>query len=148
MAFNSLTDDAGFGSGLLLGLILKLVVCGRADLRFDQLLVSDARSPGRLSQRPGIYTKVHIHGANGASVGVQTDTGATFVAGMGGITEPDSWALVSNNVWGCEDNPGRDGKSDFMFEVHDGKLWTFGGDREVISPWPQDNDVWVAELSE
>lgn len=58
----------------------------------------------------------------------------------------EGWALVTNNVWGCEDVPGRDGKSDFMLKVHDGKLWTFGGDREVLSPWPQDNDVWVTEL--
>jgi hypothetical protein len=36
----------------------------------------------------GIYTKVQIHGSNGASVGVQTDTGATFVAGVSGITQP------------------------------------------------------------
>ena len=35
-----------------------------------------------LSQKPGIYTKVHIHGSNGASVGVETDRGATFIAGM------------------------------------------------------------------
>ena len=47
-----------------------------------------------LSQRPGIYTKVHVHGSNGASVGVQTDTGATFVAGMSGITLPPL-----NDVW-------------------------------------------------
>ncbi|QDU96034.1 Gfo/Idh/MocA family protein [Lignipirellula cremea] len=47
-----------------------------------------------LSQKPGIYTKIHIHGANGASVGVQTDTGATFVAGMSGVTEPPL-----NDVW-------------------------------------------------
>jgi UDP-N-acetyl-2-amino-2-deoxyglucuronate dehydrogenase len=49
-----------------------------------------------LSQRPGIYTKVHIHGSNGASVGVQTDTGATFVAGVSGIVEPpfnDLWTI-------------------------------------------------------
>jgi UDP-N-acetyl-2-amino-2-deoxyglucuronate dehydrogenase len=49
-----------------------------------------------LSQRPGIYTKVHIHGSNGASVGVQTDTGATFVAGVSGIAEPplnDLWTI-------------------------------------------------------
>ena len=58
----------------------------------------------------------------------------------------EGWRLLTNNVWGCEDHPGRDGKSDFMLEVHDGKIWTFGGDREVMSPWPQDNDVWVAEL--
>src|ERR1700726_2951869 len=49
-----------------------------------------------LSQRPGIYTKVHIHGSNGASVGVETDRGATFVAGMSQITEPplnDLWTI-------------------------------------------------------
>ncbi|MCA9176464.1 MAG: Gfo/Idh/MocA family oxidoreductase [Planctomycetales bacterium] len=49
-----------------------------------------------LSQRPGIFTKVHVHGSNGASVGVQTDTGATFVAGMSGITQPpfnDIWTI-------------------------------------------------------
>ena len=47
-----------------------------------------------LAQKPGIYTKVQIHGSNGASVGVQTDTGATFVAGMSGIAEPPF-----NDVW-------------------------------------------------
>jgi predicted dehydrogenase len=47
-----------------------------------------------LSQRPGIYTKVHIHGSNGASVGVETDRGATFVAGMSSIAEPPL-----NDVW-------------------------------------------------
>ncbi len=47
-----------------------------------------------LSQNPGIYTKVHIHGSNGSSVGVQTDTGATFVAGMNGISHPPF-----NDVW-------------------------------------------------
>ena len=48
-----------------------------------------------LSQRPGIYTKVHIHGSNGASVGVETD-GATFVAGVSEIAEPplnDLWTI-------------------------------------------------------
>jgi len=47
-----------------------------------------------VAQKPGIYTKVQIHGSNGASVGVQTDTGATFVAGMSGIAEPPF-----NDVW-------------------------------------------------
>jgi predicted dehydrogenase len=48
------------------------------------------------SQMPGIYAKVHIHGANGASVGVQTDGGAMFVAGMTPIAEPpynDLWTI-------------------------------------------------------
>lgn len=48
------------------------------------------------SQKPGIYGKVHIHGENGASVGVQTDGGAMFVAGMSTILEPpvnDLWTV-------------------------------------------------------
>ena len=48
------------------------------------------------SQKPGIYGKVHIHGENGASVGVQTDGGAMFIAGMTGVAEPpvnDWWTV-------------------------------------------------------
>jgi UDP-N-acetyl-2-amino-2-deoxyglucuronate dehydrogenase len=48
------------------------------------------------SQKPGIYCKVHVHGENGASVGVQTDGGAMFVAGMSPILEPpvtDLWTV-------------------------------------------------------
>ena len=47
-----------------------------------------------VSQRPGIYTKVHVHGTSGASVGVETDRGATFIAGVSGIAEPPL-----NDVW-------------------------------------------------
>ena len=39
---------------------------------------------------------MHIHGSNGASVGVETDRGATFVAGMSEIAEPplnDLWTI-------------------------------------------------------
>lgn len=49
-----------------------------------------------LSQKPGIYTKVHIHGASGASVGVETDRGATFIAGVSEVAEPpltDLWTV-------------------------------------------------------
>jgi predicted dehydrogenase len=49
-----------------------------------------------LSQKPGIHTKVHIHGSQGGSVGVETDRGATFIAGMTGIAEPplnDLWTI-------------------------------------------------------
>jgi predicted dehydrogenase len=48
------------------------------------------------SQKPGIYGKVHIHGENGASVGVQTDGGAMFIAGMSEVLEPpinDLWTV-------------------------------------------------------
>jgi len=49
-----------------------------------------------LSQKPGLYTKVHVHGSNGASVGVETDRGATFIAGVSAISEPplnDLWTV-------------------------------------------------------
>jgi predicted dehydrogenase len=49
-----------------------------------------------LSQNPGIHTKVHIHGSKGSSVGVETDRGATFIAGMSAIAEPplnDLWTI-------------------------------------------------------
>jgi len=46
------------------------------------------------SQKPGIYGKVHVHGRNGASVGVQTDGGAMFVAGMSQVLEPPV-----NDIW-------------------------------------------------
>ena len=58
----------------------------------------------------------------------------------------DDWKLISNNVWSAETNTRASGKSDFLLEIHDNKIWTLGGDREVISPYPQDNDVWVANL--
>jgi predicted dehydrogenase len=49
-----------------------------------------------VAQRPGIYTKVHVHGTNGASIGVETDRGATFIAGVSAIAEPslnDLWTV-------------------------------------------------------
>jgi UDP-N-acetyl-2-amino-2-deoxyglucuronate dehydrogenase len=48
------------------------------------------------SQKPGLFGKVHVHGENGASVGVQTDGGAMFIAGMSGVAEPpvnDLWTV-------------------------------------------------------
>ena len=62
------------------------------------------------SQKPGIYGKVHVHGENGASVGVQTDGGAMFIAGMQGILEPpinDLWTVPGEEnrleKWNTED---------------------------------------------
>ncbi|MEX0981345.1 MAG: Gfo/Idh/MocA family oxidoreductase [Bacteroidales bacterium] len=46
------------------------------------------------SQKPGIYGKVHVHGKNGASAGVQTDGGAMFIAGKTGIAAPPE-----NDIW-------------------------------------------------
>jgi UDP-N-acetyl-2-amino-2-deoxyglucuronate dehydrogenase len=63
------------------------------------------------SQKPGIHGKVHVHGNNGASVGVQTDGGAMFIAGMSGILEPpvnDLWTIPGEesklDEWKKEDS--------------------------------------------
>ena len=62
------------------------------------------------SQKPGLYGKVHVHGENGASVGVQTDGGAMFIAGMSGVLEPpvnDLWTVPGEEhllaQWQAED---------------------------------------------
>lgn len=62
------------------------------------------------SQNPALYGKVHIHGENGASVGVQTDGGAMFIAGMSTISEPpvnDMWTVPGEEAmlegWKRED---------------------------------------------
>lgn len=62
------------------------------------------------SQNPALYGKVHIHGDNGASIGVQTDGGAMFIAGMSTITEPpynDMWTVPGEEsmleTWKKED---------------------------------------------
>jgi UDP-N-acetyl-2-amino-2-deoxyglucuronate dehydrogenase len=62
------------------------------------------------SQKPGIYGKVHVHGSNGASVGVQTDGGAMFIAGMSPVLEPplnDLWTVPGEEGhlerWQAED---------------------------------------------
>ncbi|MDD2909996.1 Gfo/Idh/MocA family protein [Petrimonas sp.] len=62
------------------------------------------------SQKPGIYGKVHVHGENGASAGVQTDGGAMFIAGMKGILEPP---------------------------VND--LWTIPGEEELVEKWKMED---------
>jgi UDP-N-acetyl-2-amino-2-deoxyglucuronate dehydrogenase len=48
------------------------------------------------SQNPALYGKVHVFGRNGASIGVQTDGGAMFIAGVSDIEEPpvnDLWTI-------------------------------------------------------
>ena len=52
-----------------------------------QILVSN-------SQKPGFYGKIAIHGSNGASVGVQTEGGSPFVAGVTTAVDPPV-----NDVW-------------------------------------------------
>jgi UDP-N-acetyl-2-amino-2-deoxyglucuronate dehydrogenase len=59
------------------------------------------------AQKPGIYGKVHIHGSNGATVGVQTDGGAMFIAGQSTILEPplnDIWTIPGEEAFLAEYN--------------------------------------------
>lgn len=62
------------------------------------------------SQKPGIHGKVQVHGSNGASVSVQTDGGAMFIAGMTSVLEPpvnDLWTVPGEEEmltqWNAED---------------------------------------------
>lgn len=62
------------------------------------------------SQKPGFYCNVHVHGENGASVGVQTDGASMFISGMSGMSEPpenDLWTVPGEESqlarWQAED---------------------------------------------
>jgi predicted dehydrogenase len=62
------------------------------------------------SQNPAIHARVSVHGSNGASVGVQTDGGAMFVAGMTTIGDApfnDIWTIPGEGeslvAWKAED---------------------------------------------
>ncbi len=63
------------------------------------------------SQNPALHGKVCVYGSNGAAVGVQTDGGSMFIAGMSGITEPpvnDYWTVPGEEnfleVWQKQDS--------------------------------------------
>jgi len=62
------------------------------------------------SQNPGLYGNVHVFGDNGAAIGVQTDGGAMFIAGMTSVQEPpvnDLWTVLGEEQslaqWQTED---------------------------------------------
>ena len=68
------------------------------------------------SQNPALYGRVYVHGSNGASVGVQTDGGAMFIAGMSSITDPP---------------------------IND--LWTVPGEQELLKKWQkEDSDFFLS----
>ena len=62
------------------------------------------------SQKPGIHARVHIHGSSGASVGVETDRGSVFIAGITPVSEPrnDLWTIPGEEDaperWAAEDH--------------------------------------------
>jgi UDP-N-acetyl-2-amino-2-deoxyglucuronate dehydrogenase len=53
------------------------------------------------SQNPALYCRVSVHGSNGASMSVQTDGDAMFIAGMSTVTEPPI-----NDVWTVPEEAG------------------------------------------
>lgn len=62
------------------------------------------------SANPALYGRVQVNGSNGASIGVQTDGGAMFIAGASKITEPpfnDIWTVPGEEhlqqTWKQED---------------------------------------------
>lgn len=65
------------------------------------------------SQNPGLYARIHVHGSNGATVGVQTDGGSMFYAGQAATVEPpinDVWTVPGEEAllagWQAEDRAG------------------------------------------
>jgi UDP-N-acetyl-2-amino-2-deoxyglucuronate dehydrogenase len=62
------------------------------------------------AQRPGLYARIHVHGSSGASVGVETDRGSSFVAGISAPTEPrnDLWTVpgeeAAPEAWALADH--------------------------------------------
>ncbi|HWG85071.1 MAG TPA: Gfo/Idh/MocA family oxidoreductase [Deinococcales bacterium] len=69
------------------------------------------------SQNPGLWGRVHVHGSNGASVGVQTDGGSSFVAGVTSVLEPP---------------------------VND--LWTVPGEEGLLASWQEEDRARAAHL--
>jgi UDP-N-acetyl-2-amino-2-deoxyglucuronate dehydrogenase len=61
------------------------------------------------SQRPGLHANIHVHGRNGASVGVETDQGSSFVAGtsLPSLARNDLWTIPGEEHlpehWAAED---------------------------------------------
>jgi UDP-N-acetyl-2-amino-2-deoxyglucuronate dehydrogenase len=67
------------------------------------------------SVKPGLHARVHVHGRTGASVGVETDRGSSFVAGMSAPTlaRNDLWTIPGEEArpaeWEAEDEAALDG---------------------------------------
>ncbi|MFH1928626.1 MAG: Gfo/Idh/MocA family oxidoreductase [Chloroflexota bacterium] len=83
------------------------------------------------SQKPGFGAKIHIHGQNGASVGVQTDGGSSFIAGVTEEVEPpinDVWSVPGEEhllaQWKTEDRA-RAQTLDVIFHYHELQIQDF-----------------------
>ncbi len=84
------------------------------------------------SQNPGLYAKVHVHGENGATLGVQTDGGSMFVAGMTSVLEPpvnDLWTVPGEEqelaAWQAQDR-------EFFTKIDPATYYHFLQDQDFI----------------
>ncbi|MGI6161057.1 MAG: Gfo/Idh/MocA family protein [Christensenellales bacterium] len=69
------------------------------------------------SVNPALYGKVHIYGSSGAGVGVQTDGGQMFIAGVSAVSEP-----AYND------------------------LWTVPGEEQLAEQWKQEDTEFFASI--
>ena len=76
------------------------------------------------SQNPGLYGNIHVHGENGASIGVQTDGSSMFISGVTENVEPpvnDIWTVPGEEHllerWQAEDRE-RASEIDVMAHYH------------------------------
>jgi UDP-N-acetyl-2-amino-2-deoxyglucuronate dehydrogenase len=83
------------------------------------------------SQSPGLHGRIHVHGSNGASVGVQTETGSSFIAGVSTETAPpanDLWTIPGEEhllpIWEREDRQSA-GAADPMGYYHQLQIGDF-----------------------
>ncbi len=83
------------------------------------------------SQKPGLFGRIHIHGENGASVGVETETGSAFIAGVTAAVEPpvnDIWTITGEEDllpgWQREDRE-RTSRIDVMTHYHRAQVEDF-----------------------
>jgi UDP-N-acetyl-2-amino-2-deoxyglucuronate dehydrogenase len=67
------------------------------------------------SQNPGLWGRIYVHGSNGASVGVLTESGSSFVAGVTTKVEPP---------------------------VND--IWTVPGEEQLLSEWQREDRLPAA----
>jgi len=83
------------------------------------------------SQIPGLYGRIHVHGSNGASIGVQTESGSSFIAGVSTETAPpvnDLWTIPGEEyllpTWQSEDREAA-GANDPMNYYHERQIEDF-----------------------
>jgi predicted dehydrogenase len=69
------------------------------------------------AQRPGLYGRLHVHGSSGASVGVQTESGSPFIAGVSTSVDPP---------------------------IND--LWTIPGEEDELARWQEEDRATAARV--